>query len=197
MPDLAATFKSGPPQKGAYLSRLFGIFNEEVIRIWASDPRSPYEVSPKRPTLYEMGKPYTLDFLFMRDGRSFVGEMKCEIQYQDYVYWRLSEPQQLEHHRNKKAFQLFLALSMAPSSVRVRVAGGEVEVHGSVLVWGAATADGIEAVKKQYGIADVLTIEGCIADLISWESESYLRLLQERESWASSLFRALRGECGA
>jgi hypothetical protein len=64
-------------------------------------------------------------------------------------------------------------------------------------VWGSATPEGIKAVKDQYGFSDVLSVERCIEDLISWKNESYLQLLEEREEWSSSLFRALRAKSGA
>jgi hypothetical protein len=193
MSDLSEMLQDGPPEKGSYLSRIFGIFNEEIVRIWARDPRSPYEILEKRPTLYEMGKYYTLDFLLLQDGKAFVSEMKCEIQYQNYRYWRLAEPSQLKHHKNKKAFELFLQLSKDPGSVSVK-ANGDVEVRGTILVWGAATEEGIEAVKAEYGISDVITVENCINDLVSWENESYLELLDQRDEWSSSLFSKLRGK---
>jgi len=194
MPDLAEVFQDGPFQKGSYLSRIIGIFNEEIIRIWAQDQRSSYDILEKRPTLYEEGKPYTLDFLLVQNGHAFVSEMKCEIQYQKYRFWKLTDPDQLDHHKNKKAFELFLRLSQDPSSVLVK-AGGEIEVRGTVLVWGSASIDGIEAVKEHYGFSDVLTLEGCINDLVSWNNENYLRLLTEREEWSASLFSALRAKC--
>jgi len=59
-------------------------------------------------------------------------------------------------------------------------------------VWGAATPEGIRAVKDHYGFSDVLTVEGCIEDLVSWKNGSYFQLLEEREEWSSSLFNALR-----
>jgi hypothetical protein len=196
MSDLAEMFQDGPHGKGSYLSRIFGIFNEEIVRIWALDPHSPYDVLDRRPTLYESGRFYTLDFLFQKGRRHFVAEMKCEVEYRNYRFWRLAQPEQLDHHKKKKAFQLFLRLSKDASAVLVK-AGEPIQVHGTILVWGAATPEGIKAVKDQYGFSDVLTVERCIEDLVSWKNKSYLQLLQEREEWSSSLFHALRGKSDA
>lgn len=191
MIDIATLFKDGPPEKGSFLSRIFGIFNEEIIRIWARDDRSAYNIHERRPTLYEWNRNYTLDFLFEKEGKFFVSEMKCEIQYQNYKYWLLEDPAQLTHHCAKRAFELFLELSRDTKSVSVK-AGNQIEVSGTVLVWGAATAKGIEAVRNHFGISDVLTVESCISDLLEWENQEYLHLLTEREQWVSSLFNGLR-----
>lgn len=191
MTDLATLFKDGPPERGSYLSRVFGIFSEEIVRIWAADPRSPYKMWEHRPTLYDNEKRYTLDFLFVKDGHHFVSEMKCEVQYQNYRYWRLNHVSQLDHHKKKKAFELFLRLSKDSSAVPVK-AGQPLQIEGTVLVWGAATVEGIRAIKDHYGIRDILTIEKCISDLVTWENERYFKLLGDREDWASALFRKLR-----
>lgn len=104
MIDLPALFQDGPPEKGSFLSRIFGIFNEEIVRIWARDSRSPYNIFERRPTLFGGSRNYTLDFLFEKDGALFVSEMKCEIQYHNYRYWRLESPAQLKHHVVVKCF---------------------------------------------------------------------------------------------
>lgn len=191
MIDIEKILKDGPPQKGAFLSRVFGIFNEEIIRIWARDERCKYNIAERRPTLYDAGKHYTLDFLLERNGLWYVSEMKCEIQYQNYKYWRLVDPEQLEHHKRKRAFQLFLALSANCDAVPVK-AGQDISVAGTVLVWGAASSKGIAAVRERYGITDVVTVEGCISDLLSWRNTEFQAFVEQRESWMSSLFNELR-----
>ena len=65
--------------RGKYLSRIFGIFSEEIVRMWASDHRCPYE-DLGRPTLRRKGKKagYTLDFTLRHKetGKSYVAELK-------------------------------------------------------------------------------------------------------------------------
>lgn len=117
--------------------------------------------------------------------------MKCEVQYHNYKYWRLEHSSQIEHHCSKRAFELFLELSQEPGSVQVK-AGEPINVSGTVLVWGAATSQGIEAVRNLYGISDVLTIESCVSDLLEWENREYQKLLFERKQWVLSLFNGLR-----
>ena len=196
MTDLAELFKDGPPEKGSFLSRVFGIFSEEVIRIWARAEESPYSIHDKRPTLYEKcgsSKRATLDFLLQKDGGFFVSEMKCEIQYQNYKYWRLTDPEQLKHHySSSNSFRMFLDLSRDTDSVRVLAAGEPIDVKGTVLVWGASTSEGECLVKSRFGIADILTVESCVNDLVAWDNQQYLNLLKAREHWLSSLFKGLR-----
>jgi len=192
MDDLAKVFKDGPREKGSFLSRVFGIFNEEIVRIWARDVHSPYNINENRPTLYDKdNKPYTLDFLFEKNGKYYVSEMKCEIQYNNYRFWRLENPKQLNHHK-KNAFKLFLQAAKEPSSVKVK-AGSFVNPAGTVLVWGAACEEGVQTVKEQYGFSDILTVENCISDLIQWSNSEYVALLEKYESWCGSLFEALKG----
>ena len=192
MSDLADILRSGRPRKGSFLSRMFGIFNEEIIRIWARDPRSAYNIHAKRPTLYGPSGRYTLDFLFESHGELFVSEMKCEIQYQGYRYWRLEDSSQLAHHV-KPAFQLFLQSAKDPLSLSLAVRAGEsVTVNGAILVWGAATDMGIRTVKEEFGFHDVLTIESCVNELAAWENDEYKAFLNELEQWSSELFDALR-----
>lgn len=90
-----------PIARGKYLSRVFGIFSEEIVRQWASDPRCPYE-NLGRPTLRKRGDRVgsTLDFTLRHKstGKSYVTELKCEIEYQNYKYLVLSDIKQLNHH---------------------------------------------------------------------------------------------------
>jgi hypothetical protein len=87
--SLESVFKADGLEKGNFLSRVFGLFNEEPVRCWAEMESSPYEYLG-RPTLYpkEDSGWTILDFAFRRrgDGRIFVSEMKCEIAYESFRY---------------------------------------------------------------------------------------------------------------
>lgn len=43
-------FHSKDPARDNFLSRLFGMFNEDIVRYWARDEQAPYE-NEGRPTL--------------------------------------------------------------------------------------------------------------------------------------------------
>ena len=193
--NIVESFQNGPKEKGAFLSRVFGIFNEEIIRIWARDPQSPYSISDRRPTLYDESGRYTLDFLFIRDGHSYVSEMKCEIQYQNYKYWMLEDASQLEHHRGRRAFDLFLEVARDPVSINVR-AGSEIKPSGAILVWGAVSPNGAQSVQDRFGICDVISMEDCVRDLVKWGSSDYRELIAEKRDWCNDLCRTLLGSDG-
>jgi hypothetical protein len=193
--DFERTFHSAANRaRDNFLSRLFGIFNEEIVRIWCRDKRAPYE-DLGRPTISaDGGKGYTLDFTFRdrADGSVWVVEMKCELAYDNYKYLRLTHPAQLDHHK-KDAFRHFLALAKSPGDYIVRVGETQLTANGALLVWGSCTADGVNGVVTQCGLRDVLSLESVIGDLLRWRNREYLELVERYEVWSSELFSALVG----
>jgi hypothetical protein len=197
--EFEALFRADPgTARAKFLSRVFGIFSEEIVRIWAGDARAPYEeVEPGgRPTLKAAGatRGHTLDFL-LRDRSThqvFVVEMKCEIEYQDFRYFVLEKPEQLEHH-TKDAFRAFLAAAGAGSRPSATVRGQEVAYDGAILIWGAVSEEGRQAVRAQTGLRDVLSMEAICADLATWRDPHYAQLLQDRLRWSREMFEGLCG----
>lgn len=189
--SMAALFRRPEAGRGAYLSRLFAFFSEELVRHWAGCVQAPYR-DIGRPVVWdELGKRYhVLDFTLERrsDGRTFVAELKCEIEFEGYRYLALTGPEEVKHHEPGAAFQKFLRLARELASLRVTVGGRPVAVDGSVLVWGVTTAEGIQAVKSHYGLADVLSIETMLQDLHMWQPEAWSEWLQKRRRWSDELF---------
>jgi len=187
-------FKSGTPARDKFLSRLFGIFNEEAVRIWARCPRAPYE-DLGRPTLRrqtgERGS--TLDFTLRSraNGLSFIAEMKCELEYERYRYLRLLDAHQLLHHRRKLAFELFLEESANPGSVSVQVGGNRIENAGGILIWGSTSESGVSSTIERHGFRDVLSLERIIRDLQAWNAEEWSSRVAELHAWSQDLFDAL------
>ena len=184
------------PERGKFLSRLFGIFSEQIVREWAADPRAPYE-NLGRPTL-ACGRPApTLDFLFKSrtTGQIFVVEQKCEIEYQNYRYLTLTHPHQLTHH-SKNAFQAFLAAAAGkgPDARQWKVDGKPIAVDGSIVVWGCVSDEGRRAVIRETGLHDVLGLDDIIRDCAAWQTEGYRRLINERHQWSADLFGFLCGD---
>jgi hypothetical protein len=179
--------------RGKYLARLFGIFSEEVVRIWAADDRCVFK-GCGRPTLKLQGKNRgaTLDFTLehRHTGLRYVAELKCEIEFQNYRYFELSDVSQLDHHR-KDAFRALLNAAKEPSTQEVCVGGKRVEIHGAILIWGAATSEGRRAVKDEKHFFDVLTVADMLRDLCVWENQAYKALLAERRQWTNELFDGL------
>lgn len=179
--------------RAKFLSRLFGVFAEEVVRIWADDERSPYR-GLGRPTITPGGshKGYTLDFTLRdrTDRKIYVAEMKCEIEYQNFRYFQLEGAWQLQHH-SKPAFKAFLDVASATSDQRTTVNGETVNPDGAILIWGSITAAGRDAVRSAYGIHDVLSVTNICRDLAAWEHEGYAALIAQRRGWATELFDGL------
>lgn len=197
--DFESLFRTSLPVRDKLLSRLFGIFSEDIVRIWCRCPDAPYQ-DLGRPRLRLDGgvSGSTLDFLLAdrRDHRRFVAEMKCELEYDTYRYLTLTNPAQLEHHR-KPAFEAFLQAAREPSIVSVSTAKGPVSVHGAVLVWGDATEAGKAATVARYGFHEVLTVAGILRDLNVWQPTEWATFLSERQRWATELFDGLRSLKGA
>jgi hypothetical protein len=196
--DFVDIFKQpdAPADRGKYLARVFGIFSEELVRIWAADPRAPYE-DLGRPTLRMAGAPSgsTLDFTLRSrtTGKVYVAEMKCEIEYQNYKYFVLTEPRQLDHH-NKPAFAAFQAAAVRSPEVRIYVDKKEISVDGGILIWGAATPEGRTQAMAQKGFSAVLTVQEIIDDLRTWKSAPFQSLLTLRRAWSNEMYDALLGD---
>ncbi|MGB6836800.1 MAG: hypothetical protein WBF66_03750 [Dehalococcoidia bacterium] len=188
-------FKTGHGPRDKFLSRLFGIFGEEIVRVWSRCRQAPYE-DIGRPTVKRPGESRgkTLDFTFKSrtDGRLFVGEMKCELEFENYRYLRLTDHWQLDHHRTD-AFLRFRDLARNPEAYSVTVNGKHVSPAGAILVWGSVTSEGRSDVKQATDVADVLSVEDMIGDLLVWNSVEYKTFIQARGQWCGDLFGILAG----
>jgi hypothetical protein len=183
-----------------FLSRLFGIFSEEIVRIWASDETvAPYR-DLGRPTVKTQlevknrGRGCTFDFALeeKKSGRKFICEQKCELEFENYRYLELKKPEQLEHHEKNLAFRRFLDIGKDPRKYQVFLKGRQIEkVHGIVLIWGKVSEAGRKEVKERYHINDVLSLEDIINDLVVWGSNSYLVMIREKQKWCKDLFHNL------
>ncbi|MCY4528645.1 MAG: hypothetical protein OXD46_06405 [Chloroflexi bacterium] len=189
-----------PDRRGRdkYLSRLFGIFSEEVVRAWCTLPTAPYE---------DIGRPYlkrkhearghTLDFT-LRDrasGKLYVAEMKCELEFERYRYLQLTGPEQVRHHeKNGAAFRKFMQVARDPDAIPVTVGGRPIEISGAVLVWGAATPQGAEAVRNAYGLHDLVTVEDMLPALQANPPKEWSSRIDQLRVWSRELFDFLLPE---
>lgn len=182
----------GKSQRDKFLSRVFGIFNEEIIRIWCKNSASPFK-DLGRPTIYDSdGRHYTLDFLLQdKEKNTYITEMKCEIEYQKYKYLILNEITQLKHHQKKRAFQLLLKIAKSPNSFDIKCKGATVEVNGSALIWGKTSEKGIMKTIEEFSFSHILSTESIINDLINWEDKNYHDFIGQYYDWSTSLFSGL------
>jgi len=189
MTTFESIFKSNSPKRDKYLSRLFGIFNEEVIRIWAKHPDSPYE-DLGRPTLrrHEKERGYTLDFTLKdNNNKIYICEMKCLLEYQNYKFLRLNNPDLLNIHKGP-AFSYFLDSAIDPHLFSVHVSGNLIEPDGCILIWGAVTETGRNLTKEKFHLHDVLSVENAIQDLQRWDSYEWYSLINGFKKWSNDLF---------
>lgn len=128
----------------------------------------------------------------MRSNQSriiFVGELKCELEYENYKYLTLTSSSQIKHH-SKNAFEKFLYIAKNNNNDRYKVTikGKNKPISGAILVWGNITPEGRTSVMNDYGLADVLSLEQIINDLIIWNNQDYLDFIKQREKWCQELF---------
>ena len=128
-------FHASDKGRDNFLSRVFGIFSEEIVRAWCRAEDCPY-CDLGRPSLYENGRRVaTLDFTLQskRTGEIFVAEQKCELAFENYKYLQLKSAQDLAHHTSK-AFQRFLELAKKPDQpgleAQDRIPGQEADQKG-------------------------------------------------------------------
>ena len=185
-----------------FLSRLFGIFSEEIVRCWCSNSNSLYE---------DLGRPVirgaedkgisVLDFTFRsrKDKLIYIVELKCELERNNYKFLKLKDISQLKHHQNKKAFdQAFdrfvkIAKNPNPYTVTTKNIKDVLNISGAILIWGSITESGRTNVIDECRFKDVLSLENMISDLINWKDKTYFELNENRLDWCQEFFNGLNG----
>jgi hypothetical protein len=183
-------FRSSSPARDRYLSRLFGLFSEDVVRAWCACPEASYD-DVGRPTLCIHGESrgHTIDFTLRHreSSRTYVAEMKCELEYNGYRYLRLTSADQIQHHTSVE-FGKFLAAARNPRALVIRCKGIPIEVDGAILVWGTIAPEGRIAAMNKYGLADVLSVEQMILDLQNWAPDRWTEFVDPFRRWTIELF---------
>jgi len=175
-----------------FLARVFGIFNEKIVRIWCEAPWSRFS-DLGRPRIIPPGggKAYSLDFtLQSQDKSTFVAEMKCWVGYQNYKLLTLQNAEQLDELEGP-AFNAFKEVAINPSRCKVSVDGTEQPVDGAILIWGDVAEAGRIAAKHRYKIFEVLSLKDIIDELIARKHQPYFMFLDERRRWCEHLYRGL------
>jgi len=189
-----SVFNGQSRSRDKFLSRVLGIFSEEIARIWFGSEKSPY-LDLGRPTIYDISpgkKHYTLDFTLQSktDKKLYISEMKCEFEYENYKYLTLTSCEQLKHHKGR-AFKIFLDIAKQPNKYKIRINGKPNLANGSILVWGSVTHDGVDSVRNNFSIYDILSLEEMINDLISIENKQFIDLISNYKMWCQFLFEHL------
>lgn len=192
--DFVSLFKQDEAdrKRGKYLSRLFGIFSEDIVRIWAADEKCHYE-DLGRPSIRFEDKTYTLDFTFQhkQSRKVYIVEQKCEIEFHNFKYFILDKKDQLSHHiKTKKAFVAFLEAAKK-NIISASISQQEIKIDGTILIWGVATPKGINDIKLEYKIDDIFTLEKIIDDLILWRNENFYKFVRNRIVWSNEMLNGL------
>jgi hypothetical protein len=206
--DIFDQKKQANSKRDKFLSRLFGIFSEEIVRTAFRSGQNksvvPF-VDLGRPTLHikENGQKtkerYTLDFLLQdAKGDIFVTEMKCELEYQGYKYLELNSKEQAMRHQKKPAFSHLLGLAEAiklnqvNEMYEITCNGAPIEydrLKGVALIWGKTTPAGVAAVKDIF--RHVISVEDVVNDSIKRNDKGYAELVEQYSGWCSGLFEKL------
>lgn len=180
-----------------FLSRIFGIFNEKIVEIWCNSEKSDYD-NLGRPTVYDREKTLkgsTLDFTLREKngGKTFISEMKCEIQFEKFKYLELNSVIQLKHH-NKIAFNRFLGVAKEPQKYKTKVKGEKEyrEIDGAILIWGKIDPNKKTEICDFTKLTDILSLEVMINDLIEIQHKEYYEFINQREEWLKYLFDGLK-----
>lgn len=188
-------FRSADTGRDNFLARLFGIFSEDVVRYWCRNPGAKYQ-NLGRPTVFTPeGRWHTLDFTLRHreTKKTYASEMKCELAFEGYRYLRLVDCDQLTHHAGA-AFARFLELARPGHNLTVKTRGQVMHIDGAVLVWGALTREGADAVSEATGIADVLSVEEMLSDLHRWQDQAWTERVRVLGGWSHELFDYLAGK---
>ena len=209
-PDLVCN-KDNDCKREKFLSRLFGILSEEIVKVWCDNCKSPYK-DLGRPSLYEDGKytGTTLDFTFKDriTDKIYIVEMKCEIQYENFKYFYLSDDSELNRfldHHNKKAFERFKKLPTESDKYIIKYPDPEFStkkkqldnIDGIILIWGKVDQEKIENKKiesSSFNFHQILSVERMISDLIEWEDEDYKCMIDAYQCWSNDMFDQLVGK---
>jgi hypothetical protein len=124
--SLQSLFRSDDVERNKFLSRLFGIFSEEIVRCWTNDNQAPYQ-NLGRPTIRPKGSQQrgtVLDFPLKSktDGQIYITEMKCWMEYEKHSFLTPEDPAQVKKARKfTKGFPVFLDVAKSPSQFTLTV----------------------------------------------------------------------------
>jgi hypothetical protein len=182
-------FQTPDAERQRFLSGLFSLFCADIIRCWAADRQAPYKI-PGTPLLREINgsRGYTLDYALQTPKRLYVAMLRCD----PVTDGPLNSAAQIEAQATTKAFAAFLEAARYPMNYVAIINGQEMPVAGSILIWSSASLRAQRAVKKTYGLYDVLTMEGILGDLAQWQNHEFQMLLDRRIAWGHDFYRGLR-----
>jgi len=180
--------KTNNIERDKFISRFFGIFNEDIALIYFMSPYSKYN-NLGRPTIKKELEKYTLDFTLQDKNTNeiFICEMKCEIQYQNYKRLELNNKEQIKLHK-KNAFIYFLDIANNMNNYVIEINKKIIKINGIILLWGKVTNDCkiINDIKDTYNIKDILSLENMINIMIDNNYQEYYNYIFEKKEWLNT-----------
>jgi hypothetical protein len=184
-----------------FLARLFGIFSEKIVEIWAKDERAPYK-NLGRPTVKQKteenkrGSTYDFTLKERSTERVFVCEQKCELELHKHRYLELEDPEKQFKHmigKEEDSFKKFLDVGKNPGKYIFSVNGERQResISGIILIWGKVSENGRDKAIEMYNVYDVLSLEKIVNQLLSWKPEEYRKLIRDRQGWSNTFFENL------
>jgi hypothetical protein len=195
-----------------FISRFFGIFAEEIVKIWAENGKNEYNNLGK-PSRYDKGNDYcfkvnnlsnsecngykyshiTYDFLFEKDNEYFIVEQKNELSYEKFKNMILNNQDMINDKMKKKSFKKFIEIPN--NSIKFIYNNDTKYIKGKILIWGSITDDSeiLENIKNEYGIYEIISLEKIIEDLIEWKDKSFIDFLKNKKQLVIDFIDFLSG----
>jgi len=186
--DLLKIGKTDNIERDKFISRFFGIFNEDIALIYFNSPYSKY-INLGRPTIKKGNEKYTLDFTLQERNNNeiYICEMKCEIQYQNYKRLELNNREQIKLHK-KNAFKYFLDIAYNINEYKIETNKKIININGIILIWGKITKDKeiINEIKNIYNIKDILSLENMINIMLENNYQEYIDYINKKKEWVNT-----------
>ncbi|MBK9222222.1 MAG: hypothetical protein IPO16_08865 [Saprospiraceae bacterium] len=184
-----------------FLSRIFGVFSEEIVKIWCDNKNNNDFEYIGKPHIKEGNKrPIVLDHLLKSKNTYFIVEQK---NFHGYKNGKLSSMEDTDEffknfeswsigkskNQKSKAWDIFINFTKKPKEVKYD--GKIIPQAKTLLIWSKGTDVGRYKFVQKYGISKVLFLEQMKNDLIKWKDPAYIKLIKDKKKWIAQLFNDL------
>ena len=180
-------FQSPNPERNHFTISVFNLFSQEIVECWVQDSHSPFTDRGKG-SLRKSGASRGIGLDLAVEYRKQVYGMllRCDLEADK----PLTNPAQIV--QDTKSFKLLLDAAATPTKYTVLIDSKKHDLGGVILVWSSVDEKAVRAARRQYALADILSLEQIISDLIAWGNRDFQMLLDRRVAWSHDLFKALR-----
>ena len=185
-----------------FKSRIFGIFSEEIVRIWLKNPKCKYD-DLGRPTLYDLNiqKLAQLDFTLRnkKTKKLFIAEQKCFYGYRkgrmetisnSDVFIKNFESWSKMKMKQTKAWECFVNFNQ--KKYHIKINKEEKIIDGRILIWAKYDEAGKKRMLDDLKLNEIISIEEVIKDLIRWGDKDYIDFIQKKKKSIMELFKTFQ-----